>query len=241
MHLKPSMGYEARDSLQPQSMRAPTHQPTSGWRPPSPAGPLAEIVGSGENITSPDCDAPTGQQKPAQLRRGRPLLHRSTVMYEATDNLRDTLEGSLTAGTGAPPLELSPASKWDPLPGRRGPVSFASLGLLSFLSNRGELQLPWADHLVTLTRLQPSPPVDWTLVGSRPQSCRRVQRTRSGHQIPPAGLRARRTNPRPAQDTAVSRASRRPEHPAGDDGVPQGAEEPITNRSADGGKSSAMS
>lgn len=28
-----------------------------------------------------------------------------------------------------------------PLPGRRGPVSFESLGLLSFLSNRGELQL----------------------------------------------------------------------------------------------------
>lgn len=132
MHLKPSRGYEARDSFQPQSMRAPTHQPTSSWRPPSPAGPLAEIVGSGENITSPDCDAPTGQQKPAQLRRDRLLLHRPTAMYEATDNLRDTCGRKPDSGNGGEPFSGIVASVYmgPTLTGRRGPVSVASLGLL---------------------------------------------------------------------------------------------------------------
>lgn len=226
-------------------MRAPTHQPTSSWRPPSPAGPLAEIVGSGENITSPDCDAPTGQQKPAQLRRDRPLLHRSTVMYEATDNLRDTCGRKPDSGKGGAFLwTCRQRSTWDPLTGRRGPVSFASLGLLlascqieASCSSVGRS----SRHLDPVH--SPPPPVDWTLVGFRPQSCRRVQRTRPGHQIPPAGPRARRTNPRPAHDTAVSRASRRPEPPRRRRwGRPtRGQREPITNRSADGGKSSATS
>lgn len=125
----------------------PRTQPTSSWRPPSWAGPLAEIVGSGESITSPpDCDAPTGQQKRAQLRGDGPLLHSSTVMCEPTDNLRDTYRrkpdgGNCLLWTCRACWTLSPASTWTHFRGRRGPVSLASLGLLSFLSNRAELQL----------------------------------------------------------------------------------------------------
>lgn len=51
------------------------------------------------------------------------------------------MEGSLTAGTASSGLVASIYLCMGPLPGRWGPVSFASLGLLSFLSNRGELQL----------------------------------------------------------------------------------------------------
>lgn len=125
----------------------------------------------------------------------------------------------------------------DPLPGRWGTVSFASLGLLSFLSNRGEPAASWADHPVALTRPAISAGDGTADLG--PQPCRRVQRMTSEHRAQPAVRRAQ-TSPRPAQDTAVSRASRRRKTSAGVR-PHRGSIGPITDHSADGGKSSATS